>query len=184
MRIKNLPNILTMTRICLIPILLFFFWVDTVIGHYMTTIIFVCASITDYVDGYIARAWHAQTSFGRVLDPIADKLLVAATLMMLVYYHRAPVLPTIAILCREILVSGLREYLAEIKVPMPVSKIGKVKTACQMLAIVVLLLTDEVIHIPYISYIGSGMLWIAAFLTLWSGYAYLKEGLSNISYVQ
>ncbi len=165
----------------MIPVLVMAFYLDVKVAHYVSAGIFIFASITDYVDGYLARAWEVQSNFGRVLDPIADKLLVASTLMMLVHFHQAPVLPTLAILCREILVSGLREYLAEIKIALPVSRLGKIKTGVQMVSIVILLLGQDVIGVPYINLLGQIALWIAAGLTLVTGYVYLKEGLKHIT---
>lgn len=114
-----------------------------------------------------------------MFDPIADKLLVGAALMMLVHLDRAPVIPAILILCREIVVSGLREYLAEFKISVPVSKLAKIKTAIQMIAIIILLLGEKVIGLPGMDILGAFSLWIAATLTLVTGYAYLKVGLSK-----
>ena len=118
-------------------------------------------------------------NFGRVLDPIADKLLVASTLMMMVDRNIAPVLPALVILCREILVSGMREYLAElkVKVSLPVSHLAKVKTAAQMIAIIILLLGEETTGIPYTNLIGKISIWLAAVLTVITGYEYLRQGI-------
>ncbi|MBA8666695.1 CDP-diacylglycerol--glycerol-3-phosphate 3-phosphatidyltransferase [Candidatus Jidaibacter acanthamoebae] len=173
--LKELPNFLTVLRILLIPVLVLSFYLEGKLSHYIAASIFIFASITDFFDGYLARVLKAQSNFGKMLDPIADKLLVASTLMMLVHFGHAPVIPTIAILCREILVSGLREYLAEFKVSIPVSKLGKVKTAVQMAAIIILLLGNKVLPIPYLDRIGEIALWVAAVLTLITGYAYWKE---------
>lgn len=175
--IKDIPNALTLFRIILIPILVTAFYFDGIVAHWVTAIIFIFASITDYIDGLIARRFNAHSNFGRIFDPIADKLLVASTLMMLVHYDRAPLLPCILILCREITVSGLREYLAEFKVSIPVSGLAKAKTAIQMIAIIILLLGEEALPIPYLDAFGIGALWFAAGLTLFTGYAYLREGL-------
>jgi CDP-diacylglycerol--glycerol-3-phosphate 3-phosphatidyltransferase len=178
--LRDLPNFLTLLRVLLIPVLVVSFYLEGNLAHYIATSIFIFASITDYFDGYLARVLEAQSSFGRMLDPIADKLLVASTLMMLIHFGQAPIIPSIAILCREILVSGLREYLAELKVSIPVSNLGKVKTGFQMSSIIILLLGNEVIPIPYIGYFGEFLLWIAATLTLITGYAYCKEGFKHI----
>ena len=180
MILKDLPNMLTVVRIALIPILISSFYIEDKAVHYFAAGIFIFASITDYFDGFLARKLRAQTSFGKVLDPIADKLLVASTLMMLVHFERAPVLPTIAILCREILVSGLREYLADIKVNLPVSNLGKVKTAFQMVAIILLLLGEKGTGFMYAYLVGEIAIWIAALLTLISGYLYCKEGFKHL----
>lgn len=180
MLLNNLPNILTITRILLIPVLILCFYISGSMGHYAAAGIFIFASITDYIDGYIARTWSAESNFGRMLDPIADKLLIASTLMMLVHFNRAPVIPAIAILCREILVSGLREFLSELKIVMPVNHLGKIKTACQMIAIVILLLDEKVIGVKYLNFIGHIGIWCTAALTLISGYAYFREGVKHI----
>ncbi len=178
---KNIPNILTLSRIALIPILVSAFYIEAKFAHYVATGIFVFASITDYFDGFLARTWKVQSNFGGVLDPVADKMLVVATLMMMVDKGIAPVLPALVILCREILVSGMREYLAElkVKVSLPVSYLAKIKTATQMVAIIILLLGEESTGIAYTNLLGQITIWIAAGLTVITGYAYLKEGISN-----
>lgn len=181
MIVKDIPNILTVLRILLIPALIASFYIEDTAVHYFAAGIFAFASITDYFDGVLARVLRAQSSFGRVLDPIADKLLVASTLMMLVHFNRVPIVPTIAILCREILVSGLREYLADIKVNLPVSSLGKVKTAVQMIAIILLLLGESGTGILYADIIGDALIWSAAILTLASGYIYCKEGFKYLN---
>ncbi len=177
---KELPNILTIFRILLIPILVMSFYITDDLGSWLAAIIFTFASITDYFDGVLARSLNAQSQFGRVLDPIADKLLVAATLMMLVHLGKAPVLPAILILCREITVSGLREYLAEFKLSIPVTRLAKFKTGIQFAAILILLLNERIINVPYIDLAGKIAIWIAAILTLITGYAYCKEGFKKI----
>lgn len=177
---KHIPNILTVLRILLIPILIMSFYISGKMGHYVAATIFIFASLTDYFDGYLARALEAHTDFGRMLDPIADKLLVASALMMLVHFDRAPVLPAIAILCREILVSGLREYLADSKVEMPVTNLSKIKTAMQMVAIVILLLGHEVITWAPLMYLGHIAIWVTALLTLFTGYVYLKASMVKL----
>ncbi len=177
---KDIPNILTIVRIGLIPVLVVSFYLDGVLAHYIATSIFVFASITDYFDGILARYLKAQSNFGRMLDPIADKMLVSSTLLMLVDRKMAPVFPIIAILCREIFVSGMREYLAEQKVKMPVNFLGKLKTVVQMIAIIVLLLGEEGSGISYANEIGQFSIWFAAALTIISGYVYVKEGVKHI----
>jgi cardiolipin synthase len=177
---EQIPNALTIFRIVLIPILVGTFYMTGKLSHYVAAAIFIFASITDYVDGLLARKLHAHSNFGRMLDPIADKMLVATALMLLVHFHRAPILPALAILCREILISGLREYLAEIRVNVPVGQLAKIKTAVQMIAITLLLLDEKGTGIQNIYYIGAFALWIAALLTLMTGYAYCKEGIKHI----
>lgn len=180
---KKIPNILTSLRIILIPILISTFYFDSKIAHYLVVLIFIFASVTDYFDGFLARAWSVQSSFGKVLDPIADKLLVVSTLMMMVDRDIAPVLPTLVILCREILVSGMREYLAElkVKVSVPVSHLAKIKTATQMIAIIILLLGEKVTGIPYANIIGKILIWTASILTVITGYEYLRQGMRHFN---
>jgi cardiolipin synthase len=172
----DLPNILTLLRVLVLPFFVLAFYLEDTLAHYVTFSIFVLASITDYFDGLLARHLKAYSNFGMVLDPIADKLLVACGLMMLVHFDRAPIIPAILIMCREITVSGLREYLAEFKVSIPVSKIAKVKTATQMVAIAILLLGENASGIPWLDSIGIVFIWLAAALTLFTGYAYVKQG--------
>jgi cardiolipin synthase (CMP-forming) len=178
--VKSIPNFLTILRILLIPVLVASFYFEGVCAHYVAAGIFIFASITDYIDGSLARRLKAQSDFGRMFDPIADKMLVAATLVMLVEYKIAPTLPIIAILCREIFVSGMREYLAAQRVRLRVNFLGKVKTAIQMIAITILLLGNQATHFMYTEDIGYVAIWVAAVLTLISGYAYLKEGLRHV----
>jgi cardiolipin synthase (CMP-forming) len=174
---KNLPNYLTYFRIAVIPLLVLVFpW-----SYKLPALLFMVASITDWLDGYVARIWQAQSNIGRFLDPIADKLLVATALLLLVQAERADLLPAIAIVCREILVSGLREFLAEIRISVPVSKLAKFKTAAQMGAIFFLLLGAGGPPWLHSEILGRALLWIAAILTLFTGYAYLKTGLTHMT---
>lgn len=171
---KNLPNYLTYFRIVVIPLLVLAFYLKGEWTLVFSAILFALACITDWLDGYVARLWNVQTSIGRFLDPIADKLLVATALVLLVADNRADVLPAVAIMCREILVSGLREFLAEIRISVPVSRLAKWKTGVQMVAIFCLLLGSPV------ATAGQFMLWLAAILTLVTGYAYIKTGLKHM----
>jgi len=157
-------------------------------SYYFSAALFLIASITDWLDGYVARIWQAQSNIGRFLDPIADKLLVATALMLLVgetrltYSEgRAMMIPAIAIVCREILVSGLREFLAEIRVSVPVSRLAKWKTALQMTAIFLLLLGAGGPDWLHAGILGNLFLWVAAIMTLVTGYAYLKTGLQHMT---
>ena len=177
--LKNIPNALTLLRILLIPVLVISFYLEGKTSNYVSAGIFIFASITDYVDGLLARYWKVQTNFGRMLDPIADKMLVASTLLMLVDRKIASVIPIVIILCREIFVSGMREYLASIQKTIPVRYVGKLKTTIQMTAIIILLLGS---NIPFqnMDLIGEIFLWIAAALTLTSGFLYCVEGLKHI----
>jgi len=177
---KNLPNYLTYLRIAVIPALTVVFFLNSEWAYYLSTGLFLIAGVSDWLDGYLARMWQAQSSLGRFLDPIADKLLVATALMLLVATKRADLLPAIAIVCREILVSGLREFLAEIRIGMPVSKLAKIKTAAQMLAIGCLLLGAGAPYWLPAELLGRLLLWIAALLTLVTGYAYLKLGIKHM----
>ncbi len=180
--LKTIPNYLTLLRIALIPVLIVAFYLDGKAAHWVTAIIFIFASITDYLDGLIARRYNAHSSFGKVFDPIADKLLVVSTLVMLVHFDRAHFIPCLLILLREITVSGLRESLAEFKVSIPVSNLAKAKTALQMVAIIILLLGEKVTLIPNLDLIGKILIWSAAILTLVTGYVYLREGLKTASF--
>ena len=177
--VKNIPNSLTILRILLIPVLVISFYFNGKTANYISTGIFIFASITDYVDGFLARYWSAQTNFGRMLDPIADKMLVASTLLMLVDKRMAPVIPIVIILCREIFISGMREYLASIRKTIHVKFIGKLKTAIQMCAIIILLLGNEVLG-SYAGISGLIALWGAAILTLVSGLSYFIEGVKHL----
>ena len=178
---KQLPNILTYSRIFVIPLIIVTFYIDGFWGFALSAGLFWFASVTDFFDGYLARAWHAQSKLGRFLDPIADKLLVATSLLLLVGDNRAHILPAIAILCREILVSGLREFLAELNISVPVSTLAKVKTFAQMLAIFLLLLGPAAPDFMQLKDFGNILLWIAASLTLVTGYAYLRTGLKHMT---
>ena len=184
---KNLPNYLTYFRIVIIPLLVAAFYLSGEWSYALTSGLFLLAGITDWLDGYTARLWNVQSSTGRFLDPIADKLLVATALMLLVGEHRsgyadgqAMMIPAIAIVCREILVSGLREYLAEIRVSVPVSQLAKWKTAVQMVAIYLLLLGSGGPLWLYAGITGNMLLGLATILTLVTGYAYLKTGLKHM----
>lgn len=164
----------------MIPAMVVVFYFDGVWGNWLAAGFFLYASVTDFFDGYFARAWSAQSKLGRFLDPIADKLLIATALLLLVGEDRADILPSLAILCREILVSGLREFLAELRISVPVSKLAKFKTAAQMVAIFLLLLgAGGPAWFPTHA-IGQILLWIAAVLTLFTGYAYLRTGLKHM----
>lgn len=183
---KNLPNYLTYFRILVIPAVVVIYWwgqyfLKGDLPYEVSAALFFIAGVTDALDGYLSRVWDAQSNIGRFLDPIADKLLVATALLLLVATNRADLLPAIAIVCREILVSGLREFLAEIRVSVPVSKLAKFKTAAQMGAIFFLLLGDGGPSWLHAAPLGSFLLWAAALLTLITGYAYLKTGLKHMT---
>ncbi|MBX6323563.1 MAG: CDP-diacylglycerol--glycerol-3-phosphate 3-phosphatidyltransferase [Rhodospirillaceae bacterium] len=183
-RTPNLPNSLTLLRIVVIPILVGLFYLDGEAWRWISFVLFAAAGITDFFDGYLARARAQVSELGRFLDPIADKLLVAAVILMLVAFdriHGLVVLPALVILCREILVSGLREYLAGLNVGMPVSRLSKWKTMLQMVALGLLLLGDvsELPGVPIVI-IGEVGLWVAAAITFVTGYDYFLAGLKHM----
>jgi len=181
---KNIPNYLTYLRIAAVPALVCVFYLPGIKWTYLLSAgVFLAASITDWLDGYVARVLQAQSNVGKFLDPIADKLLVATALMLLVGEDRtsyadgrAMMVPAIAIVCREILVSGLREFLAEIRISVPVSRLAKWKTGAQMVAIFLLLLGSGGPAWLHAGILGNVILCIAALLTLFTGYAYVKTG--------
>ena len=153
------------------------FYLQSPLGSWLACGLFTIAAVTDFFDGYVARTWRQQSAFGRFLDPIADKLLVSATLLMLVGFGQIKglvILPALVILCREIRVSGLREFLAEVRVGVPVSQLAKVKTVLQMVAIGFLIVGDAGPSWLPVRLIGDGGLWIAAVLTLVK-----REGIGN-----
>ena len=184
--LTQLPNILTVSRILAIPVLIgLLVFLDDPLASWLAFSAYTYACITDFFDGYLARAWHQQSAFGRFLDPIADKLLVASVLLALVGIDRISgltVLPAAVILCREILVSGLREFLAEVDVSVPVSQLAKWKTTVQMLALGFLLVGPNGPDFGPLttSEIGLYGLWGAAVITLITGYDYLVHGLQYI----
>ncbi len=182
----NLPNILTLSRIAVIPLIFVsafqfppfntFFW------SMFAAILFVAASITDYFDGYLARAWNQTSAFGRLLDPIADKLLVGTALVVILakpdmYTFDYTIVPVFVILCREILVSGLREFLREVNAGLPVTKLAKWKTGFQMVALAMMLFRQ--LWIGW-SYMGEFLLWVAAILTFITGYQYYQKSLDYV----
>src|SRR6187551_511711 len=178
----SLPNLLTLSRIAAIPLVVACFWLDHGWAQWLSASLFAIACITDWFDGYFARRYHQISRFGRFLDPIADKLLVSAALVMLVdsgTLKGLNVLAALIILAREILVSGLREFLAELKIGVPVSALAKWKTAVQMVAIAALLVGDAAS--PWVTHIGIVLIWIAAALTLITGYDYLRTGLRHMA---
>jgi cardiolipin synthase len=180
--LTNLPNILTMSRIVIIPILIVLFYVGGDFWRWVSCALFALAGVTDYFDGYLARRWAQISPFGRFLDPIADKLLVAAVILMLVakdWISGWMVLPALIILCREVLVSGLREFLAQVNVGVPVSRLAKWKTALQLVALGILIVGDA--GGPWVTWAGEACLWVAAALTIITGYDYLSAGLQHMT---
>lgn len=187
----NLPNILTISRIAVIPFIFVSIYIPSYAWAMFVGILFVAASITDYLDGYLARARNETSAFGRLLDPIADKLLVASALVVimtksfhndegnLVHYYicSATFLPAFVILCREILVSGLREFLREVNIGLPVTKLAKWKTGFQMTALAMMLFCELSM---FWGYLGLFLLWIAAILTFITGYQYYQKSLEYV----
>ncbi|WP_294541838.1 CDP-diacylglycerol--glycerol-3-phosphate 3-phosphatidyltransferase [uncultured Rhodoblastus sp.] len=184
-RIFNLPNNLTFGRVLIVPLVVAcLFWPDEHALRWTALGLFTLAAVTDFFDGYLARVWEQQSELGRMLDPIADKLLVSAVLMILVAdgtIKSWSVWAAIVILCREILVSGLREFLAEVKVSVPVSKVAKWKTTMQLIALGFLIAgrAGEVV-LPGTVRIGLCLLWLSALLTLYTGWDYLKVGIKQV----
>jgi cardiolipin synthase len=180
----NLPNLLTYARIIMVPMVAGLVMWGGALAHWLALGIFIIAAITDFFDGWLARRWQLQSSIGRMLDPIADKLLVAASLLALVgdnTIEGAHLWAAIIILCREVLVSGLREYLAELRVSVPVTQLAKWKTAIQFIAMCFLIAgpAGDVV-LPYNTEIGLGLLWVAAALTLYTGYDYFRAGVGHM----
>ena len=180
----SVPNILTYIRILAVPLLAGCFYLEGDSAKWLAVAIFMFAAITDFFDGYLARAWDQQSSLGRMLDPIADKLLVSVVLLMLVFDGTIAswnVWAAVIILCREILVSGLREFLAELRVTVHVTQLAKLKTTGQMLALGFLLAGtagDKIF--PFTSQLGIVLLWIAAILTIYTGYDYFRVGINHV----
>ena len=180
----NLPNLLSLSRIAVIPPLIGLFYWDNPLAGWVACGLFTLAGLTDFLDGYLARSMRQHSRLGRMLDPIADKVLVASVILMLVAYDKAPVLAALVILCRELVVSGLREFLAEISVGIPVTRLAKWKTTIQMLAIGFLLVGDAgpTFVAPHLTtaFVGETLLWIAAALTLVTGFNYVRAGLKHL----
>ncbi len=178
----SLPNVLTYARIIAVPaVVACLFVIPGPPGRWWALAIYVAACVTDWLDGYLARVWQQQSTLGRVLDPIADKLLVGATLLMLTHDNTIQgiqIWAAVIILCREILVSGLREFLAELNVRVHVTQLAKWKTTVQMIALGVLIAGpagDTIV--PGVTWTGLVLLWVAALLTLWTGFDYLKSAI-------
>ena len=181
-----LPNLLTYGRIAAVPVVVGLMYWQSILGgalwlRWLALAVFIAAGITDILDGYFARMWGQQSSLGRMLDPIADKLLVASCLLMLAAEESIrgwALFAAVIILCREILVSGLREYLAELRVGVPVTRLAKYKTIGQMVAIGFLIAGDAGdVVLPSTTEIGITLLWLSAILTLYTGWDYMRAGL-------
>ncbi|GHU27528.1 CDP-diacylglycerol--glycerol-3-phosphate 3-phosphatidyltransferase [Bacilli bacterium] len=199
---SKLPNLLTIARIVLIPVIIVSFYVPWKITNLVVATLFMLASITDYFDGYFARLYKVQSKFGKCFDPIADKLIVVVALLMIISFNDNIfiLIPSLVIICREITVSGLREFLSSVSVDLPVTKMAKYKTAAQMVAITTLLFASKnsshtyetimdffevepflrIFFLGFIEMLGIIFLNISATLTLVTGYIYLKIGLKNM----
>jgi CDP-diacylglycerol--glycerol-3-phosphate 3-phosphatidyltransferase len=180
----NLPTNITLLRIALIPLLTVVFYLPWHYSNIACTLIFIIAGFTDWLDGYLARKMNMETPFGAFLDPVADKLMVAMVLVLLVQQQGSPYLaiPAAIIIGREITIASLREWMAEIgqRATVSVSKLGKWKTAVQMISIGLLLYREDLLGMP-VNSVGYGLLYVAALLTLWSMVKYLKAALSAIA---
>ena len=188
MKLK-IPNILTIGRIILVPIFVLAFYLPGFLGDLIPFFIFLLASFTDFLDGLLARLYKEESKLGELLDPIADKIIVVTALVLLIMngtIQHYEVIAAIIILAREILISGLREFLARSQVSMPVTSIAKFKTFIQMFSIAILLTGESgnrVINFQdYNAHtIGMILLWLSAFLTLYTGYDYVKKGIDHTS---
>ena len=187
MKIK-IPNILTIGRIIIVPFFVISFFLPGFYGEIIPFLLFILASFTDFLDGLLARLYKEESKLGELLDPIADKIIVSTALILLVMneiIQNYEVIAAIIILTREILISGLREFLADVQIKIPVSGLAKVKTFIQMFAIAILL-TGETGNkiINFEDYnaqtVGIILLWLSAFLTLYTGYDYVRKGIEHI----
>ncbi len=193
----SLPNILTYARIAAIPVVVGCIYAQAIMDgplwlRWVALAVFIAAAVTDFLDGYYARIWDQHSAFGRMLDPIADKLLVASCLLMLAadgIIHGWTLWAAIVILCREILVSGLREYLAALRVSVPVTKLAKWKTTVQLVAIGFLLAGDagdqlfaSIVPVlgPVVTQMGLLLLWISAIVTIYTGWDYFRAGIHHL----
>jgi len=178
--ITSLPNLLTLSRILVIPPIVVLFYFDSPTIRWVMLGLYVLACITDFFDGWAARSMNQVSNLGRFLDPVADKLLVASIILMVVatgQLNGVDIVACLIILIREITVSGLREFLAEIRVGIPVSKLAKWKTSIQMLALGFLVVGDAAEEFLPAHDIGQGLIWVAALLTVITGFDYLRAGL-------
>ncbi len=183
-KVWNLPNILTYGRIAAVPAVAGLLMLGGNNARWAALAIYIAAAVTDFFDGYLARKWQQQSSLGKMLDPIADKVLVAVVLLVLSadgILFGGHIWAAIIILSREVLVSGLREYLGELQVSVPVTRIAKWKTTVQLLAVGFLIAGpagDTII--PHVTTSGIGLLWVAAALTLYTGYDYFRAGIRHV----
>ena len=182
-KIYTIPNIITFIRIILIPIILYLLFSENPNIVLLAGGLFIISSISDYFDGYLARVLNQSSKLGTLLDPIADKLLIASVIVVLVdtnVISNLHVIPAIIILLREIAISGLREFLAKMNTDMPVSKLAKYKTTFQMVSLSILIISLGFQLNDFLWNLGLVTLWIAAIITLLSGYNYMAKGLKHI----
>jgi len=170
----NLPNTITLVRICMIPVFMFFLLLPIPGGNFMAFLLFVAASATDGLDGHYARSRNLITTLGKFLDPLADKFLISAALISLVALGEVGAVPAILIISRELMVTGLRSIARDAGIVIAASPLGKVKTVSQILAISVVLFEIS-FAVPSGWILGTILIWISVFFTLWSGYDYLKQ---------
>ncbi len=182
----DIPNILTIGRLLSAPLFVIIFYFNNDLMKIFSGLIFIFAGITDFLDGYLARYWKAHSMLGRILDPIADKLIVVAAIVMLIFHNKIEglnIFAAMAILLREVIISGLREALSSLKFDLQVSNIGKIKTALQILSIVFLIFGDVEIfaklfsNFNYIEMIGLQIFWISAILSIYSGIEYVQKSI-------
>jgi len=185
----SLPNLLTLSRILAVPILVFLLWRPAPLDYAITFVLYCVVGLTDYFDGYLARAKGQISRLGQFLDPIPDKIMIAAVLMMLISSRKSNpvpeiaglhIIPALVILLREIIVSGLREFLGPLNVSVPVSRLAKWKTAFQLISLGALILGGAVPTQEWVHLVGIVSLWLAAALTFVTGYDYLRTGLKHM----
>ena len=185
----TLPNILTLSRILAVPILVFLLWKPSWFDYAITFVLYCLVGITDYFDGYLARAQKTVSRLGIFLDPIADKIMVAAVIIMLVASRKASgepiihglhIIPALVILLREIIVSGLREFLAGLQISVPVTQLAKWKTTFQLVSLGALILSCALPQWNWVHQVGLASLWAAAALTMITGWDYLRVGIKHM----
>ena len=180
-QLTTLPNLLTLGRIAVIPVICLFVATDWEFLQWLALLLYIAAAITDWLDGFLARRMNLNSAFGKMLDPIADKLLVGALLVTLAWTHdlnALDLIPAIAILVREIFVSGLREYLGNRSVEVPVTLLAKWKTTTQLVAIAMIMAAPMLLGLGFISHL---VLWLAGILTVWTGWEYLRSAWPHLA---
>jgi cardiolipin synthase len=182
-KFNTIPNILTFGRMLAVPFLVLSFFIKESVGNFLTLFIFISASLTDYFDGYIARRFKLTSKLGTFLDPLADKLLISVALLLLAGFGKISsynLIPASIIICRELIISGLREFLGAIRLELPVLQLAKYKTTVQMIAIACLLYNFKGQYAQFIILTGNILLWIACLLTIITGITYIFSGITFI----